>query len=307
MNKKNDKKKIKNLDAEIQLVQMEDFINNFDNAMKKDLRSRLKKVVLFIGPLILSYIGFLIFKNPTILIIGSSITGVGTIATLTKDFIIEAKSLISNHYKSNSNIFEIEQEKDVDKILQEGIGKAKGKDFYSEKYESFIKKEETYVETEKEKKYREALEKQQRQINKDYPNLTLIENDTNYLDKEETMVQVVREIDAYAIVYNLPPLEISNSQWDVFFDTIYNFFEKKGIEKNFYDLISQVGRFVFAKSLLQKKNKISIYDFVKNLYYLENQEITKKEIEILQKDLLSKLSSAKISKFSDYTTEKRRK
>ena len=29
--------------------------------------------------------------------------------------------------------------------MQEGIGKAKGEDFYSEKYKSAIKKEETYV------------------------------------------------------------------------------------------------------------------------------------------------------------------
>jgi len=73
--------------------------------------------------------------------------------------------------------------------------------------------------------------------------------------------------------------------------------------------MSQIGRFVFAKKILNKKNNISIYDFVKNLYYLENQEIEKKEIVVLQQDILSKLASAKIINinFSDHTTEKRRK
>lgn len=302
------KKEIKTLDSEIQLVQMDKFVNDFDNAMKKNLRKGLKKVALGIGSLTLSLIGFF-FKNPTMIIIGLSIAGISGIVTLTKDFINDLKSISLNNHKTNSNIINTEQEEDVNKILHEGIGKAKGEDFYSEKYKSAIKKEETYVETEEQKKYREALEKQQRQRNKNYPNLKIVENDENYLDKEETMVQVVREIDAYTIAYNLPPLEISNSQWDLFFDTTYNFFEKKGIGKDFYNSMSQVGRFVFAKALLNKQNNISIYDFVNNLYYLENQEIEKQEIEILQQDILSKLPSAKITNinFSDYSTEKRRK
>lgn len=303
------KKEIKTLNSEIQLVQMEKFINDFDNAMKKDLRSRLKKVALIIGPLTLSLIGFLIFKNPTWIIIGTSITSISGIVTLSKDFINDIKSLNLDNHKSNSNIINIEQEENVDKILQEGIGKEKNEDFYSEKYKSVRKKEESYVETEEQKKYRDALEKQQRQINKNYPNLKIVGNDENYLTKEETMVQIVREIDTYTVAYNLPSLEISNNQWDLFFDATYNFFEKKGIVKDFYNAMSQVGRFVFAKTLLNKKNKISIYDFVKNLYYLENQEIKKQEIAILQQDILSKLPSAKIINinFSDYTTEKRKK
>lgn len=291
MSKKREKKEIKTLDSEIQLVQMEKFINDFDNAMKKDLKNGLKKAVLVTGPLMLSLIGYLIFKNTTLLMIGTSITGIAGVVNLSKDFIKDIKSL--NNYKSNSNIINIKQEEDVDKILQKGIGKAKGEDFYNEKYKSAIK-EESYADTEDQKEYREALEKQQRQINKNYPNLKIVKNDKNYLDKEETMVQVVREIDAYTIAYNLPPLKISNSQWDLFFDTTYNFFEKKGIDKEFYDSMSQVGRFVFAKALLNKKKKINIYDFVKNLYYLENKKIEKQEIEILQQDILSKLPSIKI-------------
>jgi len=308
LSKKRGKKEIKTLDSAIQLVQIEKFINDFNNAMKKDLRNSVKKVLLLVGPFMLSLIGYLIFKNPTLLVIGTSITGVGGIVTLSKDFIKDMKSLNSNNYKSNSNIINMEQEKDVDEILQEGIGKAKGEDFYSEKLQSAIKKIEAHVETEEEKKYREALEKQQqKQLNKNYPNLEIVGNNVDYLDKEETMVQVVREIDTYTVAYNLPPLEISDSQWDLFFDITYNFFEKKGIEKDFYDLMSKVGRFVFSKSLLNKKNKINIYDFVRNLRYLENQEIETQEIAILQQDILSKLSSTKIVNFSDYTIEKRRK
>lgn len=308
LSKKREEREIKTLDSEIQLVQMEKFINDFDGAMKKDLRNRLKKVTLGIGPLMLSFIGFLIFKNPALLMIGASITGIGGAVILSKNLIKDIKKLNSNNYKANSSVTYLEQEKDVDQILQEGIGKVKREDFYSEKNKSVVKKEETYAEMEEERKYREALERQkQNQVTKNSSNLKIVGNDVNYLDKEETMIQIVREMDAYSAVYNLPPLEISDSQWDLFFDITYNFFEQKGIEKDFYDLMSQFSRFVFAKSLLDKNKKISIYDFVKNLNYLEKQGTKKQEIANLQQDILSKLPVAEVVNFSDYIIGKRRK
>ncbi len=45
LSKKREEREIKTLDSEIQLVQMEKFINDFDGAMKKDLRNRLKKLL----------------------------------------------------------------------------------------------------------------------------------------------------------------------------------------------------------------------------------------------------------------------
>lgn len=297
------KKEIKPLNSEIRLVQMEKFINDFDNSMKKDLRSRTKKTLLAILPAILSFIGFLIFKNLIWLVVGSSITGISAIGVLIKDFINDIK-IEKNNNKSNT--ISIVEEKDVEQILQEGIGKKSVEDFYSEKYKSAINRSETYAETEEEKKYKLALQKQQYIAQKN-SSLKRISDYTNYLNKDETMEQVLKEVDAYTVAYNLPPLEILNSEWDLFFDTTYDFFNKKGIESEFYDLISQVGRFVFAKAILNKKNKIFIYDFVENLYYLENQKIDKKEIAILQKEMLSKLPRAKIIDFSDQMTEKRRK
>ena len=51
------------------------------------------------------------------------------------------------------------------------------------------------------------------------------------LDKNETMMQIVREIEIYEYAYKLPPLEIKNEEWDVFFDITYDFFERKGWQK----------------------------------------------------------------------------
>ena len=71
--------------------------------------------------------------------------------------------------------------------------------------------------------------------------------------------------------------------------------------------MSQIGRLVFAKSLLNKKSKITIYDFVDNLDYIEEREISKKEIAKLQQDILSKLSFVKIVNFPEGINGRRSK
>ena len=39
------------------------------------------------------------------------------------------------------------------------------------------------------------------------------------------------------------------TKFKIYFDSVYELFTKKGIESKFYELMSQVGRFTFSKSL----------------------------------------------------------
>ena len=293
MSEKKEEKEIKTLKSEIKLIQIEKFVNDFDNTMNKELKSRFKTVILVTGPLILSLIGFLILKNPTLLVIGTSITGVGGIINISKEFIKELKSLSSNSPKTNSNIIKIKQDTDVDKILEDGIGKEKDEDFYSQEFKSALKEE---------KKYKETLEIQQNN-----PKLKILNNKSDYLNKDKAIRQILEEIDTYRVIYNLPSLKISNSQWDIFFDIMYNFFENKGLQQDFYQSISQIVRLTFAKSLLNKKNEIGLPDLSENLYYLENKLIKKAEIVSLQQDILSNLPPIKVINFLDTMPEKSRK
>jgi hypothetical protein len=88
----------------------------------------------------------------------------------------------------------------------------------------------------------------------------------------------------YRIAYNLPPLSVSDKDWDIFFDTIYDMFTNKGIEKEFYNHLSVISRITFAKALVNKTKAVRINDFINNLYYLQGKyrmsdcDISKKEI-----------------------------
>lgn len=304
MNKLKKEKAIKSLNEEIQLLQMEKFIDDINTTMKRDFKKRFKKLAFGVGPLIVAIIGYLIFKNPLIIVVGAGFTGVGGITILTKDLIKDIKEVTPKN-QTSQNVTNITEEKDIDQILQEGIGKNKGEDFYTENYKSLLQEMENHVETEQEKKYREILEKQH--MKGSSSKIKPATNNEEILNKDETMVQIVKEIDSYTMAYNIPPLEITNQHWDIYFDSVYELFMKKGIESKFYAFMSQVERITLSKSLLNKERTINIYDFIDNLHYLECEEMKGNEILSLQKELLDKLPTAKIIDFSSYANSGKRK
>ena len=57
-------KKIKPLDSEIQLIQMEKFINDFDKSMNKSIKNSFKNLLYFLLPILVGIIGIIIFPNP---------------------------------------------------------------------------------------------------------------------------------------------------------------------------------------------------------------------------------------------------
>lgn len=305
MKKVQNTKSIKTLDPEIAIVQMENFINNFDGAMKKE-NKRILRVLLTILPSMLIGIGIMIaFPIPvTLAICITIVTGAITVNHVIENKVMFRKmdKRIERKYNSIPEISP-EEEKDVEQVLEEGIGKSEGKDYYTEKYKAAIER----IETDSEQKYREALKKQ----NQSKPNLELADSKQIFLSKDETKMQIIREMDAYCAAYNLPPLTIANGDWDSFFDILYGVFTEKGIEEKFYNSMSEIGRFTFAKALVNKTNTIRINDFIANLYYLQGGRgtygcgIDKKEILNIQKEMISRLKAQNVVNFEDYTSEKK--
>lgn len=265
---------------------MEKFIDDLDKAMKKNILKRVKIFTFVIGPLILSTIVYLFFNNTTLLMVGIGITSLELAITKGIDFVRDIK--INDNNK-------MEDESEVDEVLEKGIGKKKGKDFYRESYKLASETKETDDEI----KYREALESQLSKNSKKLPN-----NENDFLDKDETMVKILEEIDDYLVAYDLPPFTITNSQWDIIFSTIYNIFMEKGIEEKFYDSMSKIVRFVCSKCLINKSNSISLNEFIENLYYLQDYGISKKEILNIKRSILIKSYIPKVINFEDIKKKK---
>ena len=298
-------KKIKPLDSEIRLIQMEKFINDFDKSMNKSIKNSIKNLLYFLLPILIGIVGVIIFPSPITLVLCTSIG----VITITISQIVENKKIFNkqnkNANKSNKLLY-VEEEKDIEQVLEEGIGNKKGKDFYTEN----IKRVINGADIGEKSKYEEALEKQKLKGK----TFKILETEENiFLNKEETMIQLVRELDFYCGVYNIPQLKISNDDWEKFFDILYEGFIEKQIEDKFYESMSLICRFTLAKALINNLKNITIKDFIDNLYYLEKQYSTngvvfsKKEILIFQKKIISSIYQPKIINFQDLKNCKVRK
>lgn len=296
--KKNKAKEIKNLNPEMQLIQMEKFTNDFDKAVKKELKKDIKNLVIILISVFALIVGYFIFNSTLLLILGVGIMSSASIIKLTKDFINNIKNINGHQYNGALSEDNPEEEKSVEQILEEGIGKKEDKDFYTQQYKAIVER----VETENERKYREALEKQliKRKENSN-PKLKSV---GGFLDKDETMIQIATEIDIYCKAYNIPSIIITDNEWKDFINILYKTFLEKGLESNFYKAISELVRFTFAKVLINKSNEIGLSDFIENLYYLRNSQFETKELSILQKEIKSKIQSKKFIDFTDFVNEK---
>ena len=75
-------------------------------------------------------------------------------------------------------------------------------------------------------------------------------------------------------------------------------------EEKYYSICSLILQFVCSKALVEKTSKITIYDFIKNLSYLENSLLITKEINDLQKEIILEISVTKINKFIEDNNKK---
>lgn len=115
-------------------------------------------------------------------------------------------------------------------------------------------------ESEDDKKYKAALEKQ----NKNKPKK---EEEVSYT-KDDEINLLVEGIEDYFYCYKLPPLRVRDYEWDAFFDTIYREFKIRGIKGKFYHATSEVIRYTLANILVDQKGEVRIGDFINNLEYL---------------------------------------
>ena len=93
-------KKIKPLDSEIQLIQMEKFINDFDKSMNKSIKNSIKNLLYFLSPILIGIVGVIIFPSPITLVLCTSIE----VITITISQIVENKKNLINKIKMQTNL-----------------------------------------------------------------------------------------------------------------------------------------------------------------------------------------------------------
>lgn len=295
---KKDENKIESLDSSIVLVQLDEFMNDFDKSMKKSIKHDLIRAGMVITPIVLGAIGFAVFKSPFLLSIGCCMTASAAIVKNVRDMIKDSKKL-ERELKNPNYIDEInEDDMTPEQVLDRGIGEKRAKDFYTPEMEYAIEYNKNHVESESERKYREAVQKQQAEINN---RIRLVTKDSKKpLSKDDVIKQIVYEIDTYYTAYKLPQMNITNSQWDAFFDSCYAFLEKRDKQGEYHRIMSTICRCTLASVLVHNRKQVTIEDFIKGLNYLKIYGIKEKEVQVFQNILRSQMPSSKVTSISEY-------
>lgn len=297
----NNKKGVDNLHDEIFLVQLEKFCGDFDGAMKRSVKSDLKKFLAFLAIYGISLTAFLLYPSIPTAIIFIVLSG-GKYAY--DSFKADMMEMDKVHPKNkNGEFIELvcQGEPSVEEVLSRGVGDRDHSEFFREDY---IERLNAFKRSPKtinidDIKYEKALERQKESKRS-------IDNADEF-DRELAINSIVREIELIHNAYKLPELSISDDEWNEFFNTTYSIFSEKGIRDKYESSMRFVVRMSFAHILLEDVKTLDINTFIRgldNLLKLENLQFTPKDIASLKDSLCTSLMPSKIIQFTNVKVDK---
>lgn len=297
----NDWDDIKSLDEELILVQLRK--REKELPKKIDLKDKLKLLLLIIGVSFVSGVAIVAIPSPiTLYVVGGIVLTTGvTIAGV--NLIKLGLDFRKRREKTMAALLELKESGNLDKInfdekmmfeevKKQKLGLAREEDFYSEKMQNYIATEENKEES----KYEKVLRIQNNKSNiRLYNPKEQVPN-----SKDDVINKIMYELDAYCLGLNLPPMEISNNEWQIYFDTLYDVFSQNGATDDYYNAVSRLCRITLSNSLVNKSEFISIKDFIDSVEYLDKKfsffdiSLSKDEVTALQNMLNEKINSEKI-------------
>lgn len=297
----NDWDDIKSLDEELILVQLR---KREKELLKKiDLKDKLKLLLLIIGGSFVSGVAIVAIPSPiTLYVVGGIVLTTGvTIAGV--NLIKLGLDFRKRREKTMAALLALKESENLDKINfdekmifeevnKQKLGLASEEDFYSEKMQNYIATEENKEES----KYENVLRIQNNKSNiRLYNPKEQVSN-----SKDDVINKIMYELDAYCLGLILPPMEISNNEWQIYFDTLYDTFSQNGATDDYYNAVSRLCRITLSNSLVNKSEYISIKDFIDSVEYLDKKfsffdiSLSKGEVTALQNMLNEKINSEKI-------------
>lgn len=297
----NDWDDIKSLDEELILVQLRK--REKELPKKIDLKDKLKLLLLIIGVSFVSGVAIVAIPSPiTLYVVGGIVLTTGvTIAGV--NLIKLGLDFRKRREKTMAALLELKESGNLDKINfdekmifeevnKQKLGLASEEDFYSEKMQNYIATEENKEES----KYENVLRIQNNKSNiRLYNPKEQVSN-----SKDDVINKIMYELDAYCLGLILPPMEISNNEWQIYFDTLYDTFSQNGATDDYYNAVSRLCRITLSNSLVNKSEYISIKDFIDSVEYLDKKfsffdiSLSKGEVTALQNMLNEKINSEKI-------------
>ena len=218
----------------------------FKDEKKSKKKLGIENFLIAASPITVAVICYGITKMPMMLISG-------TIVSIVCGTLVIVNEKLNNKKTKAKYIPEIKRDYTLRKELTEVLGSK----VYSKEYqESFMKESKTK------------------------PKSILIP----IFDKEDVIEQINNETEYFMNIYDLSSINISDKEWDIYYNSTYNFFDKNNLGDRYYELMSSVNRYVLAKSIADKDKEITINNYIEGLNCIKNDNIN-----FLKEDINNKL------------------
>lgn len=101
--------------------------------------------------------------------------------------------------------------------------------------------------------------------------------------KDEVMIEAVSLLDCYSEIYKVPTVRISNKEWDILFEEVYDFYTEYDLNYFFEQDMLMLNRLAISRSLLYNKKYLDISDYINSFNYLDSMVLTEGEKKTLNK------------------------
>lgn len=296
--KKNKDIKVKSLDTDIAFLKFAKSIDKVD----KPLMKMIKK----------DFIGLSIIFSVLAILIISLLMGF----SLAFPLLVGFAGCFGTYAIIHTILQDIKTEKNINKKIENGEISLEDIDT-NEKFEEFLLSQELGIDTnfdfdaeeafDFEKNYNEDyLEylKNNKVNEEDNVKLRLVNSSLNF-NLDEVKEKIIKELDIYTNAYKIPPIIISNREWDIIFEELYNSFQKKGKEKKFSDYMSLFLRRILVNGIIDKPKNIGYLEFVNSLDSILNVNVfdgvfNKKDISNIKKKLLLNYKKTRVVDLNEY-------
>ena len=283
-------KYIKTLELELKIKEIHRFIKEHNNNLAEIDIKNINKIKFELIPLVTSIL--IMAKKRNALTV--SLCVLETVVIFLVNSILDVKDKVGVIRSDFGPKFD-----QVYSYILDKADKVSHTKYFKQEYLNYLSENEE--ESEDERKFNEAYEKQiskeQKEYKKNHP----------YLTKRETMEEIVSEIDFYYDIYELPLLDINDKDWDNIFDTLYNYLKDNNIEKNFYDIASSLVRYTLASKLGKKEQPIMMQDFIDNISNLAYNYLDFETTINLKNEVIDNLTKAPVLSLNKYKEKKLKK
>lgn len=124
--------------------------------------------------------------------------------------------------------------------------------------------------------------------------------------QEEVMKRIVDYLDVYGEIYRVPPIQISNQEWDNFFNQTFQYYENHDSLRCYDEDMITLNRLAISRALLYEKNALEIDDYIDSIEYLDSEVLLPNNKEELRKQVKEGFQQDRIIPIQKYLRKSKR-